>query len=203
MNQKDQAESYMTPENYGYREEIPLSHISCMIIKPGFEDHLGDIAEILRVHGLETLYSSTYRLRGSDVDSMYSDDIGQHYYEDMKAYLTERDIVACLVLGGDENTHSLLSSLKKAPDGQDGLIRTMFQKDERVLREEIEIWNRGEHSNQRDLTVTLTQRNVIHVSDTIEQSHHLIRLLLGDLFDSLKMRGMLPLELQQLSEAMR
>jgi nucleoside diphosphate kinase len=178
-----------------HRETMPQREIAFSLIKPGFEDHYGEIVDILKDNGLEVIYTDKITLSPQAVDYMYGESRDQHFYEAMKSHLTSREVTMLMVGGPGHEAQEIMSGLKKTKDGKDGLIRALLQKDEWIGPEEIEQWQRGEHPNQDEVTVRLTQRNVIHTADTTEEAVESLRLLLGDKFNELRVRGALPSEL--------
>lgn len=179
------------------RESMPKNEIAFAFIKPDFIEDLPEIEKILETHGLEVIYRAMVRLSGEAVDHIYKESKKEHFFDAMKKYLTTHDAIALLVGGKEMEAQKVLSRLKK--DGEkDGIIREKFQKHPRVSEDDISLWEKGEHPNQDEVSVLLTQKNVMHTADNAEEALESLKLILGRKFDELKARGTLPSELWEI-----
>jgi nucleoside diphosphate kinase len=179
------------------RENMPKNEIAFAFIKPDFIEDLPEIEKILETHGLEIIYRALVRLNEDAVDHIYKESKKEHFFDAMKKYLTTHDAIALLVGGKEMEAQKILSGLKK--DGEkDGIIREKFQKNPRMSEEELSLWEKGEHPHQDEISVLLTQKNVIHTADNTEEALESLRLILGRKFDELKARGTLPSELWEI-----
>jgi nucleoside diphosphate kinase len=128
------------------------------------------------------------------VDSIYESSQNESFYQAMKDYLTNHDVIVLLVGGEGLKAQQVLLSLKK-DNNQDGIIRQQLQKDPQISTADLELWQSGRHPQQDDLSVVLTQKNVIHTADTTEEALKSLKEILGDKFELLQKRGNLPAEL--------
>jgi len=175
-------------------ETIPKSEIAFAFIKPDYLTDLPQIEKILKEHGLTVIYRDQVRLSPHAVDSIYESAKGEHFYQAMKDYLTHNDVIVLLVGGDGLEAQKVLLSLKKA-NNQDGIIRQQLQRDPKVSDYDLELWRKGQHSRQDELSVVLTQKNVIHTADSTEEAIESLKEILGDKFELLQKRGNLPAEL--------
>ncbi len=176
------------------RETIPQRELAFAFIKPDFFDDLPEIEKILNEHGLKIIYKDKLRLSEMQIDEIYKEARDEHFYPAMKKYLTGHDIIALLVGGDGVEAQKVLASLKKSGD-KDGIAREKFQKETRLGPEELAAWEKGEHPKQDEVSVILTQRNVIHASDTNEEAVKNLRMLFGKKFETMQGKGNLPSEL--------
>jgi len=183
--------------NLEMKETIPKHEIAFAFIKPDFIDDLQSIKNILREHGLEVIYYDKIRLNEWIVDNIYAEVRHEHFYPAMKKYLTTHDVIILMVGGQGLEAQRVLLNLKKT-GGKNGVIRERLQKEPSVKQEDVALWERGEHPDQDEVSVLLTQRNVIHTADSPEEALGSLRLILGDKFEDMKRRGNLPTELWEL-----
>ena len=179
-------------------ETLPRNEIAFAFIKPDFLPDLPEIEKMLKDSGLEIILAEKAKLTGEAVDQMYGEKKDEAYYPVMKDYLTSHDSIVLMVAGKAGETQSVLSQLKKKPDGKPGVIREKFQKRPFISEEEKAKWDRGEHENQDEVTVLLTQSNVIHTADSPEEALESLRTILGGKFDEMKKKGNLPAELWEI-----
>jgi hypothetical protein len=64
----------------------------------------------------------------------------------------------------------------------------------------VALWQEGKHPRQDEISVILTQKNVIHAADTAEEALGSLRLILGSKFEEMKNKGNLPAELWEIFE---
>ena len=176
------------------RVSYPATEIAFGFLKPGFEADLPEITKILKNNGLELVYSLKMKLTAHAIDYIYGDYLQDLFYPAMKEFLQNNEVLVLLVGAKDKNAQEILNGLKQTKDGNDGIIREMFKKDELFSNEQYEAWLKEKHPDQ-DMTIYFTQRNVIHTADNIEEALQSLKILLGDKFDELRLRGSLPSEL--------
>ncbi|HBM45391.1 MAG: hypothetical protein UT05_C0013G0017 [Parcubacteria group bacterium GW2011_GWF2_38_76] len=176
------------------KETIPAHEISFAFIKPDFINDLPEIEKILKDHGLSILYKDKIILNENAIDDIYKDSKGEHFYSAMKEYLTKNKVVVLMVHGKGSEVQKVLLSLKKV-NGKNGIIRERFQKEPPVSSDDLALWNERKHPKQDEVSVLLTQKNVIHTSDNAEEALSSLKLILGDRFKNLEERGNLPAEL--------
>jgi nucleoside diphosphate kinase len=181
------------------RETFPKRDLAFAFLKPDFLDDLPAIERILKENGLDIIYKTKLRLSPEQVDAIYREARDKPFYEAMKRYLTEKDVLILLIYGQNVDAQTVLNNLKKAGD-KDGPIRKKFQKEPTLSAEDIALWEKGEHPNQDEISIILTQKNVIHTSDTNEEAIENLKMLLGDRFKAMQMRGNLPSELWDIFE---
>lgn len=180
------------------KTEIPQEEIAFGIIKPGFENDQKSIIEVIRENGLEVVYAQRSCLTPESVDVIYRSSVREHFYRAMKGYLIGKEVLAMIITGGGLESQDKLNTLKKSADGSDGPIRLMFSRDAQISPEEIVLWENQEHPRQDEVTVTLTQRNVLHSSDTNQDAIAGIRAVLGHRLYAHSINGTLPRELSGL-----
>lgn len=163
-------------------------------IKPDFVDDLPGIERVMEANDLHVIFAERLVLSPEQVDIIYRSNINDHFYGAMRSYLTSNEVVAMLVGGYCDDVQSALISLKTV-DNKDGEIRTRFSKELRISEEDIKLWSNKQHPLQDDLTVILTQKNVIHVPDSSEAAVKEVQAVFGDKLHALKIRGSLPSEL--------
>lgn len=178
-----------------HRETMPDQEVAFTFIKPGFEQHQQEIVDILRDNGLEVIYADRIRLTPEAVDYMYQEAADEHFYPTMKQHLTSHDVTMIMVGGKGHDAQEILSGLKKTRDGKDGIIRQMLKQDNILPQEDFEQWRQGTHPEQDQITILLSQGNVIHTADNTQEAVESLRILLGDKFNELRIRGALPSEL--------
>jgi len=185
-------------EGQEIKETLPPKEVSFAFIKPKFLRLLPEIEKVLNDNGLEIIYADKLRLSGEAVDYIYGDKIEEHYYKIIKEYLTSNDSIVLLVAGHGGETQKILLNLKKQEDGKPGILRQKFQNRPFVSEEEKRKWERGENENQDETTILLTQSNVIHTADTLEEALESLKIILGPKFEEMKQKGNLPAELWDL-----
>jgi len=177
------------------REKMSQKKIAFALIKPGFEQYEEEILRILEENHLQVIFSDKVRLTPDFVEHLYGKLAGERFFPAIKDYLTSNDVILLMVGGSGEDAQSILNSLKKDKRGNDGLIRQKFKLDPTLSSNEIELWKSGLHPQQDDVTIMLTQRNVLHTADSPEEAISSLQQLLGDKFNSMRIRGTLPSEL--------
>ncbi|MFA6593902.1 MAG: nucleoside-diphosphate kinase [Candidatus Buchananbacteria bacterium] len=182
------------PPGQEIQEKIPKKEVAFAFIKPDFFADLPTIEEIIRDHGLEIIYRDQIRLSPQTVDLIYQEVKNEHFFEAMKDYLISHDVVVMLVGGEGVEAQRVLLSLKK-DQGKDGVIRERLQKHPQVSGEELALWESGQHPRQNELSVVLTQKNVLHTADNAEEALAGLKAILGPKFEILQKRGNLPAEL--------
>lgn len=181
------------------RQTYKKGMLSFAFIKPGFEKYFGEIDEMLRARGLEVVYHDVVSLSDEAVDTIYGESKDKHFFPVMKQYLTSHPVLAIIIASMENiDVAQELLSLKTNKDGTDGPIREKFQSDPIIGAEEIQQWQEGRHPAQDDVTIKLTQRNVIHTSDSAEDAASSIKAVFGDTFHAQRIRGSLPSELWEL-----
>lgn len=177
------------------REKMSQKKIAFALIKPGFEQFEEEILKILEENNLQVIFSDKVRLTPDFVERLYGKLAGERFFPAIKEYLTSNDVVLLMVGGQGEDAQMILNSLKSDESGEDGIIRQRFKLDPTLPPNEIELWKQGLHPHQEDVTIMLTQRNVMHTADTSEEAMSSLQQLLGDKFNSMRIRGTLPSEL--------
>lgn len=181
------------------KEIIPKAEIAFAFLKPDFIKDLPEVEKILNEYGLEIIYTDRVRLSPFAVDKIYKDSKQEHFYETMKDYLVKNDILVLLVGGPGHEAQKVLLSLKKE-NGRDGVIRQRLQKEPKVSEEDIAFWSSGQHPKQDEISIILTQKNVLHTADSTEEAMASLKLILGPKFEEIKKKGNLPAELWKLFE---
>ena len=176
------------------KETMPENEIAFAFIKPDFKEDLPEIEKILKAHGLEIVYADKVKLLPTAVDLIYEDSKDEHFFKAMKDYLTNNEVIVLLVGGEGKEAQKVLLSLKK-DNGRDGVIRERLQKDPRITEEDLALWQKGDHPNQDELSIVLTQKNVLHTADTTEEALTSLKTILGDKFEMMQKKGNLPAEL--------
>lgn len=180
-------------------ENLHLDEVGFSFLKPGFIECYEDVCKVLEENGLFIVYADRVYLKPDLVDFIYRDSIHEHYYPVMKQYLVENESLAMIVAGQGRNSLSILSSLKKEKDGSDGVLRCVFQKNSIITNEEIQLWSQGLHPKQDEITILLTQRNIVHTSDNLEETIVCLAKIFGAKFEHLRRQDRLPETLQILS----
>ncbi|MDD4476594.1 MAG: nucleoside-diphosphate kinase [Patescibacteria group bacterium] len=181
------------------KEVIPKREIAFAFIKPDFLEDLPVIETILLEHGLEVIYRDKVHLNEMAVDSIYKESKNEHFYDTMKKYLTTHEVIVLMVGGKGLEAQKVLLNLKKTGD-KNGIIRERLQKEPPVKQEDVELWERKEHPNQDEVSILLTQSNVIHTADSTEEALASLKLIFGDKFEDMKKKGNLPAELWDIFE---
>lgn len=176
------------------KETIPKKEIAFAFIKPDFTGDLPEIEKILKEHGLEIVYTDRVKLLPEAVDLIYSDSHNEHFYQAMKDYLTNNEVIVLLVGGEGQEAQKVLLSLKK-DNNQDGIIRQRLQKEPTISKEDLSLWEKGSHPKQDELSIVLTQKNVLHTADTTQEALASLKAIIGDKFEIMKKKGNLPAEL--------
>lgn len=148
-------------------------------IKPGFIDCYDGIVEVLEEHDLYVAHARLMKLSSHFIKFAYRNSLNEHYYPTMHDYLTNNVSLPMIVCCDDGNAQATLSELKKQPDGTDGILRQKFQRDPIVPSAGVAIWSRQKHPEQDEVTLLLTQRNVIHTPDTTADAHRSIQKVFG------------------------
>lgn len=177
------------------RISFPASEIAFGFLKPGFEADLPEITKVLKNNGLELVYSLKMKLTPHAIDYIYQDHQQAHFYPVMKEFLQNNEVLLLLVGAKGKNAQEILNGLKKTKDGNDGIIREMFRIDEFFSKEEYEAWLKEEHPEQNKMTIYFTQSNVLHTAENTVEALQSLKILLGDKFNELRLRGSLPSEL--------
>ncbi|MFA6525804.1 MAG: nucleoside-diphosphate kinase [Candidatus Buchananbacteria bacterium] len=185
------------PPGQEIKDLMPKKEIAFAFIKPEYIDDLPAIESILKENGLMIVYEDKVKLSPQAVDYIYADSINQHFYPAMRKYLSSHEVIVLLVGGDGLEAQRVLSSLKKKETG-DGVIRQKLQRDSKVSDEDLKLWQNGAHPRQDELSVVLTQKNVIHTADSADEALSDLRMILGDKFDRLKKKGNLPTELWEI-----
>lgn len=181
------------------KEMAPKHEVAFAFIKPDYLDDLPAIRNILHEHGLEIIYHDKIRLNEFVVDNIYQEVRHEHFYPAMRRYLTTHDVIILMVGGKGAEVQKALLNLKKT-GGKNGAIRERLQREPAVKQEDVAWWEKGEHPNQDEISILLTQKNVIHTADSSEEALKSLRLILGDKFENMKRWGNLPAELWELFE---
>ncbi len=179
------------------KEVIPKHEIAFAFVKPDFLEDLPVIETILLEHGLEVIYRDRIHLNEMAVDSIYKESKNEHFYNAMKKYLTTHEVIVLMVGGKGLEAQQVLLSLKKT-GGKNGVIRERLQKEPAVKQEDIKLWERREHPDQDEVSILLTQRNVIHTADSTEEALVSLKLIFGDKFEDMKKKGNFPAELWEI-----
>ncbi|HET7529135.1 MAG TPA: hypothetical protein VFJ84_02825 [Candidatus Saccharimonadales bacterium] len=182
---------------------LPQDEVAFGLIKPGFEKDQGPIIEVIRDSGLEVVYAQRSCLTPGSIDVIYRSSVAEHFYRAMKQYLIGKEVLALIITGAGPESQDRLNILKKSPDGSDGPIRLMFSRDAQLSPEEIVLWENQEHPRQDEVTVILTQRNVLHSSDTNQDAIAGIHAVLGHRLQAHSINGTLPGELSGLAGGVR
>lgn len=182
------------------KDILPVKEIAFAFIKPKFIGQLEQIEDILKQNGLEVIHADKLRLAPEAVDFIYRDQQDKHYFQVMKDYLSTNDSVMLMVAGKGGETQKILSGLKKMPDGKPGIIRERFQDRPFISEEEKAGWDKGEHEDQDEMTILLTQSNVIHTADSADEALESLKIIFGDKFQEMKDKGNLPAELWEIFE---
>lgn len=180
------------------KDVLPAKEIAFAFIKPKFIEQMPEIDKILKANGLTIIYADKLQLTSTAIDYIYKDLKDKHYFETMKNYLSSHDSLVLMVTGRGGETQRVLSELKKRPDGKQGIIREKFQNRPFISLEEKSKWDQGEHENQDETTILLTQSNVIHTSDNPEEALESSKIIWGSKFEEMKKKGNLPAELWEI-----
>lgn len=152
-------------------------HYGFAFIKSGFE-HLQDaLTSDFRSYGIDVVGARPVVLNPAVVDYVYRDSRHEPFYPAMFRYLIVRPVIAMALHGEDLNTQATLKDLKCGTNGCPSLRKKYMGPFEPIPDDEIEAWYRGDHPNQDDVTVRLTQRNVFHAADTSDEAVESLRLL--------------------------
>lgn len=179
------------------KEILPKAEIAFAFLKPDFINDLPEVEKILNEHGLEIIYTDRVTLSPFAVDEIYKESKQEHFYAAMKDYLVKNEVVILLVGGPGREAQKVLLSLKKE-NGRDGIIRQRLQREAKVSVEDVALWSRGEHPKQDEISVVLTQKNVLHTADNATEALADLELILGPKFEEMKKKGNLPAELWEL-----
>jgi len=182
------------------KENFPKKEVAFAFVKPDFLEHLPEIKKILKEHALEIAYSDKTVLSEKAVDYIYQKFKNLGWYEPMKKYLTTHDSGILFIIGQGLEAQKVLSSLKKTPEGKDGILREKFGEHIEVSDEDYKKLDEGRHPKQEELSVRLSQANVIHTADSSEEALESLRVIFGDKFETMKKRGILPSELWEVFE---
>ncbi len=182
------------------KESFPKNEITFAYLKPRFGDLLPEVEKMLNEQGLEVIYHDRVRLTPEAVDFIYRQYKDAHFFEVMKDYLVNNDVVVLLIGGKKKEAQKILFGLKKE-GGEDGLIRKKFKRDPMVSPEDFKLWEEGRHPRQHELTISLTQNNVIHTADTAEEALATLSMILGPKFQEMKKEGNLPAELWEIFDS--
>jgi|SRR3989339_1316353 len=179
------------------KEVMPKHEIAFAFVKPEFLDDVSGIEKIIEENGLDVIFKDRVKLSSQAIDYIYQSLQDAHFYPTMKKYLMENDVIAMLIGGRGHEAQEILLKLKKE-EGKDGVLRKRFRKEALLDPEEFELWQKGEHPNQDEMTNRITQGNVIHTADNAEDAERSLKLIIGDKFETMKKRGNLPAELWDL-----
>jgi nucleoside diphosphate kinase len=179
----------------GFRGTVEDETISFALIKPGFEMHVEQILEIIRNNDLEIVYQDTLCLTPEIVDVLYADSVHEHFYETMREHLCEHPVTVVMVASRDDDAQEIIYGLKKNKSGGDGIIRELFKHVNMLPEEDFVLWQAESHPRQRELTILLSQGNVIHTADTTTEALEDLAAIFGEKFRELRIRGSLPSEL--------
>jgi nucleoside diphosphate kinase len=160
-------------------QDLAPGALAFSFIKAGYEDRYQDVVDTFREHGLTVLHAEKVTLSPEAVDQIYCDSKDEHFYPAMKDYLTDNEVIAMVVIGHGQDTQDDVSSFKHGADGYPNL-REQYCESVTFDDEEIELWWQGAHPNQDDVSVELTQNNVLHCADTPDEAMESIRLVFGD-----------------------
>lgn len=170
------------------KETLPENNIGFAFLKPGYEELLPDIESVMYDHGLSVIYDDSMVLSGEAVDYIYRDNRESHFYPKMKEYLTSNPVRVLVIEGSGGETQEVLVNLK-------GLLRQKFQNEDRILPDEIKLFDANKHPEQDEMVVKLTQKNVIHCADDGAEAIESLKKILGKKFDNMVRKGNLPAEL--------
>ncbi len=179
------------------KDSLPKKEVAFAFIKPDFLTDLPQIKKILQEHGLEVVYTERVRPSPEAVDYMYRDHLKEHFYPAMRNYLINHEVIILMVSGPGLEAQKVLLALKKE-GGKDGVIRERLRKKPLISPEDRELWQKGEHPRQDEISIIVTQENVVHTADTAEEALESLRIILGDKFETMKKKGNLPAELWEL-----
>ncbi len=179
------------------KEVMPRHEIAFAFIKPEFLADVSEIEKIIEENGLDVIYKDRVKLSSDAVDYIYQSLQDEHFYPAMKKYLMENDVITMLIGGCGHEAQQILLKLKKE-EGKDGILRRRFRKEAFLQPEEFDSWKKREHPKQDEITVRVTQGNVIHTADNAEEAAKSLKLIIGDKFETMKKQGNLPAELWDL-----
>jgi nucleoside diphosphate kinase len=178
------------------KEVIPKHEIAFAFIKSHAIKDLPEIEKLLKENGLEIIYQDRIKLEGDVIDHIYKEYLDTHFYPVMKDFLEKNEVGVLLVGGPGHHAQEVLLRLKKI-NGEDGPIRQRFRIP-RLDREEYELWEKGDHPNQDEVSVLITLGNVIHTADSTEEALKSLKMILGKKFEEMKKKGNLPAELWEI-----
>jgi 8-oxo-dGTP pyrophosphatase MutT (NUDIX family) len=121
-------------------------------------------------HGLRVIHLKSIVLPSQAIEYIYRDSIGKHFYEDMHAYLARNAVTALMLEHSVENAQQVLLDLKTGGNGKPNLRKKYRRPREWIDDAELELWNRGLVEDPADLTIALTQDNVLHTADDTEDA---------------------------------
>ncbi len=176
------------------KETMSKNEIAFAFIKPDFIEDLPEIEKILKENNLEIVYLDKVKLSSEAIDLIYKDSKDQHFFKSMKDYLINHDVIVLLVSGKEQEAQKVLLSLKK-DNGQDGIIRQKLQKSHTLSGEDLSLWKSDKHPEQDELSIILTQKNVIHTADNTKEALESLEVIFGNKFEQMKKDGNLPAEL--------
>ena len=156
----------LSPQEYGFA-----------FIKSGFEDVGPDLASNFKDYGIDVVRACSVVLGPAVVDYIYRDSRQQPFYQAMYRYLVSHPVIAMALYGACQNTQDTLDDLKKGKNGRPCLREKYAPECVPIPEPEIEMWWRGEHPNQDEVTIQLTQRNVFHAADSTDEAIESLRLL--------------------------
>jgi hypothetical protein len=79
--------------------------------------------------------------------------------------------------GEDDNTQDILIDIKLGLNGRPNLREKYAIYQEPVQDDEVELWIKGEHPNEAEITRRMTQANVFHAADSVEEAKISLQLI--------------------------
>lgn len=181
------------------KENLPKHEVAFAFIKPGSVEKTDSIENEIENNGLEIIYRDKINLTDEAIDYIYGDLKDKHFYSVMKDYLKNNEVVVLMVGGKGHEAQTVLSKLKK--DGKDdGVLRKKYRTKPKISDEEYSLWSKGEHPEQDKVSVIISQGNVIHTADSVDEALKSLQIIIGQKFNKMKENGNLPAELWQLFE---
>lgn len=149
-----------------------VEQLGFAFVKPNYNDRetvrriMWDFSD----HGLQVVHLKKIMLPSKAIEYIYRDALGKHFYNDMHTYLARNAVTAFMLEHSHENAQQVLLDLKTGANGRPNLRKKYRRQREWIDDAELELWNRGMIDDPADLTIALTQDNVIHTADDTEDA---------------------------------
>jgi len=153
------------------------SRFGYAFIKSGYEDVQDDLVRDFADNGLEVVHERRLVLPARVIDYIYRDSMNEHFYPAMRQHLVDNPVTSMALYRDGGDAQEVLLDLKFGRNGRESLRTKYAHPHQLVPDDEVRAWVEGNHPMQREVTRLLTQNNVFHTADTVDEALRTLQLL--------------------------